>query len=128
MIPLVAITLIIVALGLVVAYVMAAWKVYKAAGYQGWECIVPIYNMMILGEMGGKPRWYGLLALIPIVNIYILFDIWIRVSRSFGKSGWFSLWFYFYGIAYFVLAMTDQKYIGPNGVPRDAGDTDHLIS
>jgi hypothetical protein len=126
--PLVLATLIIIVLGFIVAYIMAAWKVYKNAGYNGWECLIPIYNIMVLGEIGGKPKWYGLLALIPIVNIYVLFDIWIRVSRSFGKSGWFSLWFYFNGIAYFILAMTDQPYIGPNGVPRDSSEGDHLIS
>ena len=54
-------------LGIIVLIVAAFWKVFEKAGQPGWAAIVPIYNMYILLKIGGKPGWWLLLMLIPVM-------------------------------------------------------------
>src|ERR1700734_311348 len=66
--------------------IVGQWKVYTKAGKPGWACIVPIYNLIVLLEIVGKPIWWIFLFLIPCVNI--IFIIWTinLLSKSFGQS------------------------------------------
>ena len=38
--------------------IVATWKVYKKSGREGWESIIPIYNIVVLLEITGLPLWY----------------------------------------------------------------------
>jgi hypothetical protein len=49
--------------------VIGMWKIYEKAGKPGWAAIVPIYNIIVLLEIIGKPVWWLLLFLVPCVNI-----------------------------------------------------------
>lgn len=75
----------------VIPMIIGMWKTYQKAGRHGWECIIPIYNNMVLAEIGGKPNWWGLLCLIPYVNI--IFYIWIvnLTAKKFGKNVGFTV-------------------------------------
>ena len=103
--------------GLVIAILMIAamWKTLAKAGKPGWAAIIPIYNYMVLGEVAGYPIWFGLLALIPFVNIVILIMIALGVAKGFGKSG---AWGFFLlallpFIGYPILGFGDATYQGP---------------
>ena len=56
---------------LIVFLVVAEWKVYTKAGQSGWAVLIPFYNLYILLKIVGKPGWWLLLLLVPIVNIII---------------------------------------------------------
>ena len=47
------------------------WKVFVKAGKPGWTSIIPIYNAYVLLQIVGKPWWWLILMLIPIVNVVI---------------------------------------------------------
>ena len=47
---------------------IAVWKVCTKAGKPGWAAIIPIYNLIVLFEITGKPIWWIVLFLIPVVN------------------------------------------------------------
>jgi hypothetical protein len=81
-----------------VVMIIAHWKIYEKAGKPGWAAIVPIYNIIVLLEIVGKPVWWILLFLIPCVNI--VFAIWTvnLLSKSFGQSEGFTVGLLLLGI------------------------------
>ena len=98
--------------------IASLWTIYSKAGQPGWAAIVPIYNVIVLLEIVGKPWWWLFLMLIPIVNIVILVMVYHNLSLSFGKEGGFTVGLILLGIVFFpILAFGDAKYVGPGGKP-----------
>lgn len=79
--------------GLLVAIVLIAsvWKVFSKAGEPGWAAIIPIYNTIVLLKIAGKPVWWILLMLIPLVNFIVLIVVMISLAERFGKGAGFGL-------------------------------------
>ena len=50
------------------------WKTFEKAGEPGWKAIIPIYNLVILLKIVGRPVWWIVLLLIPCVSfiVYII--------------------------------------------------------
>ncbi len=89
------------------------WKVYTKAGKPGWASLVPIYNIIVLLEIVGKPTWWLVLMLIPVVNVVILFLIYHQLSLSFGKGVGFTVGLIFLSFIFLpILAFGDSKYLG----------------
>ena len=42
--------------GFTALMIASMWKVFTKAGCPGWAAIVPVYNAMLLAEIGGKPN------------------------------------------------------------------------
>ncbi len=105
----------IIYLALIVLMIVAMWKVFTKAGRSGWEAIIPFYNIYVLCKIAGRPGWWLVLFLIPLVNIVISIIVALDVAKSFGKSGvfgFFGLWL-FGIIGYPILAFGDARYVGP---------------
>ncbi|WP_207798883.1 DUF5684 domain-containing protein [Taibaiella soli] len=103
-------------LSLTILMIVSQWKIYQKAGFEGWECIIPFYNLYILTKIIGKPSWWMLLIFIPIANI--VFIVWMvnLLSKSFGKSEGFTVGLIFLGFVFYpILAFGDATYIGPGG-------------
>jgi len=97
----------IVYLAIVVLSIVALWKVFTKAGEPGWAAIVPIYNIIVLLKIAGRPAWWLLLCLL-IIPIFI---VYIDVARKFGKSTLFGLGLAFFGFIFFpILAFGDAQY------------------
>lgn len=98
-----------------VFYIAAMWKVYTKAGQPGWAAIIPIYNLIVLLQIAGKPVWWVLLMLIPVVNIVFAIMVWHAVSTNFGKGVGFTLGLIFLSFIFIpILAWGDAQYLGPN--------------
>ncbi len=111
--------IILIYLAIVVLIVVAQWKIYTKAGKPGWACLIPIYNIIVLLEIVGKPWWWILLLLIPVVNI--VFAIWMTnlLSLSFGKSEGFTVGLILLPIVFYpILGFGDAQYKGPAGLPK----------
>jgi len=94
--------------------IFVQWKIFTKAGKPGWACIVPIYNIIVLLEIVGKPWWYLLLLFIPVVNFVILIMVMIALAQVFGKSGGFAVGLIFLSLIFMaILAFGDAKYLGP---------------
>ena len=105
----------IIYLALAVFGIVVFWKTFTKAGQPGWAAIIPIYNIYVLLKVAGRPGWWLILLLIPIVNIVILAIVSIDVAKSFGKDtvfGVVGLWL-FSIIGYAILAFGDAQYRGP---------------
>ena len=105
----------IVALALAVVLIIGLWKVYVKAGQPGWAVLIPFYNVYILLKIAGRPGWWLVLCLIPLVNIAIAVIVAIDVAKAFGQSAVFGvvLLFLLSGIGYLVLGFGNYKYVGP---------------
>ena len=108
----------IVIFALVVLMIAAMWKIFVKAGEPGWAAIVPIYNLYIILKIAGKPAWWLLLFLIPVVNFVVAIIVYIAFAQAFGKGVGFALGLLFLGVIFFpILAWGDSRY---TGVPQAA--------
>ncbi|TGK18901.1 signal peptidase I [Leptospira fluminis] len=98
---------------IIVAFLAANWVIFQKAGKPGWAAIIPIYNLVVLLEIVGKPVWWIVLFLIPCVNLVVFILVAIELAKAFGKSAGFAVLFFILGIGYFILAFSDAKYQGP---------------
>lgn len=100
--------------GIIVLMIASQWKIYEKAGQPGWACLVPIYNIIVLLRIVGKPWWWLLLMLVPFANIVILVWMTNLLSKSFGKTEGFTIGLLFLGIIFYpILGFGDAKYQGP---------------
>ena len=72
---------------IIVLMITSQWKIFAKAGQPGWACLVPIYNIFVLLKIVGKPGWWFVLLLIPIVNFIILILLQVELAKAFGKDG-----------------------------------------
>ena len=95
-----------------VIVVVALWRVFAKAGWLGILAIIPIVNMFILVKIAGYSAWLGLLYFIPIANLVLAIIVAIKVGERFGKGGAFSffLLFLFPFIGYLILGFGDARY------------------
>lgn len=105
---------------LAVPIILGMWKAFQKAGRNGWECIIPVYNYMVMAEIGGKPNWWGLLCLIPYVNI--VFYIWIlsMISVKFNKGTGFTFGLLFLPFIFWpILGYGNVMYEGIDPLTRE---------
>ena len=110
----------------IIISIAGAWKVYTKAGKPGWACIIPIYNLIVLLEIVGKPIWWFLLMLIPCVNIVFVIWIYNRLSKSFGQSEGFTVGLILLNPIFMcILGFGNYTYLGPGGAPPNYGAGDY---
>jgi hypothetical protein len=98
--------------------VIPYWVIFTKAGREGWPALIPIYSTYILIKVVGRPGWWILLFLIPLVNIIILIIIMNDLSKSFGHGVGFTLGLIFLSLIFFyILAFGSSTYRGPAGAP-----------
>ncbi len=84
-------TAVVIYVAIIALMIVSMWKIFTKAGKPGWACLIPIYNILVLLDIIGKPWWWLLLMLIPLVNL--VFAIWAMnlLSKSFGHSEGFTI-------------------------------------
>ncbi|MBU0681418.1 MAG: signal peptidase I [Proteobacteria bacterium] len=98
-------------LALVILVIVATWKVFEKAGQPGWACLIPFYNIYIFLVIAGKPAWWLVLLLIPVVNIIFAVIACIAFAKKFGKDALFGVGLVLLGIVFFpILAWGDATY------------------
>ncbi len=91
------------------------WKIFTKAGKPGWGILIPIYNIILMLEIAGRPDWWFLLMLIPGVNFVISIIVILDLAKAFGKGTGFGIGMLFLGIIFYpILAFGDAKYVGNN--------------
>jgi hypothetical protein len=101
---------------IIVLMIVSMWKVFEKAGEPGWASIIPIYNLITLLKIVGKPWWWLFLMCIPFLNIIWVIWSFNLLSKSFGQSEGFTVGLVLLGIVFFpILAFGDYTYQGPAG-------------
>ncbi|MFB2596569.1 DUF5684 domain-containing protein [Herbiconiux sp. P17] len=101
--------------------IIGMWVTFLKAGRRGWAAIIPIYNIYTLCKVAGKPGWWWIWYIIPIVNIIIGIIVAVNVARNFGKGGayGFFLLYWLQFIGYPLIAFGNSVYQGPRAdTPR----------
>jgi hypothetical protein len=110
--------LIIASLLVSIVCLASLWKIFEKAGYAGWRAIIPIYNVMILLRIVGRPAWWlalYIVGLIPLLGWAVALAVSIIVdndlSKSFGKDAGFTVLMIFLPfVALPMLAFGDAKF------------------
>ena len=106
----------LISLVIAVLVIVGGWKVFTKAGQPGWAFIIPIYNVLVLLRIVGRPWWWLLLLLIPVVNFIILILVELDLAKSFGKGIGFALGLIFLSPIFIpILGFGSAQYQGPAG-------------
>jgi hypothetical protein len=96
-----------------VILVAGYWRLFTKAGQPGWAILVPIYNMIVMQQVAGKPLWWIVLYFIPVVNIVIAVLCVFAVAENFGKGRAYGLGMLFFPWVFVpMLAFSDARFAG----------------
>jgi len=100
-------------LAVFVLTIAGMWKVFAKAGKPGWACIIPVYNLIVLLEISGKPLWWFILFLIPFVNFIVAILVLVALAEKFGKGAGFAIGLLILPFIFYpVLGFGDAVYRG----------------
>jgi len=106
-------------LAVMVLMTIAQWKVFEKAGHPGWACLIPVYNMVVLLRIAGRPEWWLLLMFVPLVNIGVGVLISLDLARRFGREEVFAVGLVLLPFVFYpILGFGDSAY-----TPEDRSGT-----
>lgn len=89
-------------------------RIFQKTGRPLWEGFVPIYNYYVMLKIVGRPGWWLIFYIIPIVNIVITIIVYYDLARSFGKGVGFTVGLFLLSIIFIaILGLSDAQYVGP---------------
>ena len=97
------ITYLILILVVSLLLIVSMWVVFEKAGEAGWKSLIPIYNAYVLMVISGKPGWWFLLLLVPIVGVIILLLAMLSLAERFGRGAVFGIGLFFLPMIFFPL-------------------------
>jgi hypothetical protein len=101
-------------LAVIVLAILPLWGIFLKAGEEGWKAVIPIYNYYVLLKVVGRPGWWLLLYLVPIVNFVIYIIVMNDLSKSFGHGAGFTVGLVLLNwIFLMILAFGSSAYRGP---------------
>jgi hypothetical protein len=101
---------------LYIVYFVPLMGVFAKAGRPGWAAYVPFYNLYVLLQVVGRPGWWLVLYLVPVVNIVIAIIVWVDLARSFRRGAGFAVGLVLLSWIFLgILWMGDSRYAGPSG-------------
>jgi hypothetical protein len=104
-------------LALYVVEVIGMWRAFEKAGRPGWAAIIPFYNFYVLCTIAGRPGWWWVLLLIPLVNLVIWFIVMLDAAKAFGRSAGFGIGLALLPFIFWpILGFGDARYVGAGGV------------
>ena len=65
---------------------ISTWKLFKKMGYNPLFAFVPFYNYFIIQKETDHPKWWVILAYIPIVGPIMMTVFHLFLMKQFGKS------------------------------------------
>jgi signal peptidase I len=60
--------------------------VFYKANHNWWEAIIPFYNVYQWLIITGRPIWWVVLSLIPLVNLILVIALFVEMLKSFGQN------------------------------------------
>lgn len=81
----------LISLGVMVLVLAGYWAIFTKAGEPGWAILVPFYNVYVQLKIAGKPGWWLILLFLPLVNLIVIFAMFIGIAHAFGKSTLYGL-------------------------------------
>ena len=103
--------LMLVWLAVTILLIVSLWKIFTKAGQPGWASIIPIYNIIVLLQIAGKPVWWIILLLIPLVNLIVGIITIVALAGKFGKGVGYAIGMIILPIIFYpILAFGSARY------------------
>jgi hypothetical protein len=94
--------------------IIGLWKIFEKASKPGWAAIIPVYNIVVILEIIGRPLWWVLLMFIPFINVVVSVIMYMDLAKSFGKSAGFGIGLAFLHFIFApILGFGSARYKGP---------------
>ena len=87
-------------IAILVLLVASGWQVFSKAGEAGWQVLIPIWNLIVVLKIVGRPWWWIILWFIPLVNIVISLIVSLNLAKSFGRGGGFGVGIWLLGFIF----------------------------
>tara|TARA_A100001391_G_scaffold152039_2_gene109852 strand:+ start:2116 stop:2511 length:396 start_codon:yes stop_codon:yes gene_type:complete len=101
-------------LAIIILIIVGGWKMFAKAGQPGWAVLIPIFNTYILCKIVGRPGWWVILMLIPIVSLVIAIILMIDLAKSFGRGTGTAVGLILLGFIFVpILGFGSAEYHGP---------------
>ena len=113
---------IIIAIALYILFAIGWYAIFKKAGEPGWAAFVPIYNLLIILKIIGRPWWWIILLIIPIVSFIIWIVMMFDMAKSFAHGVGITIglillpW-----IFSLIVGFGSSRYRGPAAGPNAVG-------
>ena len=109
-----ALFMMVIWFAVILLVVAGGWKVFTKAGQPGWGFLVPIYNILLLVRIVGRPDIWILFMLIPLVNTVIGIILLIDLAKSFGKDIGYAIGLIvLFPVFLAMLGFGSARYVGP---------------
>ena len=118
--------LVLVVLGAVLVALTTAmfagtWAIFEKADRSGWATFVPLYNLIVLHQVAGRPGWWVLFYICcPGINTILLIMMYSSLCERFGKGFVYRMGLFFLPFLFFpLLGFGGARYQHP-GLERAA--------
>lgn len=117
LIAIILIPLLLFMILIIIFQIIGEWKMFKKAGKNGWEAIIPYYNTWTLIEISGCKWWYFLISIGSsflsfnitlnlndsslnfnllegvgtLVNYFIMYSVNYNIAKKFNKDYWYAI-------------------------------------
>lgn len=103
-----------IAIPVAILVLAGMWKMFRKAGKPGWAVLVPIYNIYCLFDISWGKGWIFLLLCIPIVNIAVNLIMNIKLAAAFGREKAFGIGLFILSPVFMaILGWGSDAYLGP---------------
>ncbi|MES2761269.1 MAG: S26 family signal peptidase, partial [Bacteroidota bacterium] len=75
----------IIFLILVLISFVGLYKIFEKAGLPAWKALIPVYNFWLVGTIINRPKWWGLIMIVPGVNLIMYGVYGFHLARAFKK-------------------------------------------
>jgi hypothetical protein len=108
----------IVCLAIGILQLVSYWILFAKAGKPGWGCLIPIYNTYLILKIGGRPGWWLLLLLIPVVDIIIAIIALASFLKAYGRGSAGSVLLALFFSAFYFPYLAFSKNVQYVGIPE----------
>lgn len=92
---------------LVILSFVGMFKTFSKMGYDdAWWALIPILNIVFFLKVVNKPVWWVIFAFIPIVNLILIYVMWLvseKVANAYGKGTGFAVGLLLLGFIFYPI-------------------------
>lgn len=89
---------------MIISYIgfnVGLWGIFQKAGEQGWKSLIPVYRDLVWLKILSRPKWWMILIVLPVSNVFMGYMMIWKTIRLFGKTSYLPLVFgTFFNFAY----------------------------
>lgn len=91
-------------------------KLFAKANQPMLAAFIPIWDLMVVMKIIGRPANHAWYFAIPVLNIFFGFKVLVQLAQSFGKRTYTDAFFVCLFNVFYVLNLAlsyDEEYVGP---------------